>query len=80
MLNLPQLSVSPTLLPFTPLSTTFPPFLAPLSPQRPDGGRKKPRRDLRGAGTRSIIYWIIYWMLELDLLLGALPALFHPLH
>ena len=35
MLNLPQLSVSPTLLHFTPLSTTFPPFLAYLSPSRP---------------------------------------------
>lgn len=48
MLNLPQLSLSPTLLHFTPLSTTFPPFPAYLSLRNPEKGIKKPRRNLRG--------------------------------
>ena len=59
MLNLPQLSVSPTLLHFPPPSTTFPPFPAYLSLRNPEKGIKKPRRDLRGEKELLLAYVLI---------------------
>jgi hypothetical protein len=56
MLNLPQLSLSPTLLHFTPLSTTFPPFPAYLSLRNPEKSIKKPRRYLRGVNELLLAY------------------------
>lgn len=53
MLNLPQLSLSPTLLHFTPLSTTFPPFPAYLSLQTPRRHKKTTERSPRRKGVAN---------------------------